>query len=131
MRNANEECIEGTKAQRVASSASKAAEGFRRIDAGRAMDCAMCVMPLTTTSSAIVTGPSPPMPIHPQEGSEPISAADDACASTDNRIATDVDIVSDLHLVIDLDAVADHRVADRATVNGGPCSDRNVIAKTN
>ena len=129
MRNANEVCIQGTKAQRVALPApGRLLKGSSRIDAGARYGFAMCVMPLTTTSSAIVTGPSNADYTREQRRR---SVPPTSLRITDNRIATDVYIVSDPHLVIDLDAVADHRVADRATVNGGPCSDRNVIAKTN
>src|SRR5262245_43113585 len=56
------------------------------------------------------------------------SAAGDAHTAGNGRMSTDAAVVSDLNLVVQFDALFDHRVVQRAAVDGGVGSHFDVVA---
>src|SRR5262249_42421091 len=57
-----------------------------------------------------------------------LGRAGDAALGHDDAMPSDHDVVGDLHQVVDLGAVADHRVSERAAVDGGVGADLDVVA---
>src|SRR3954464_14379511 len=57
-----------------------------------------------------------------------VGAAGDAGAAGDRGVRADAHVVPDLDLVVELDAVLDHRVVDRAAVDGRIGTDLDVVA---
>src|SRR6185312_6563901 len=74
----------------------------------------------------------PGMVAHPRLSGEDdeiadVGAAGDADQGDDEAVPPDMDVVSDLNQIIDLGAFADHRVAQRATVDGGVGPDLDPV----
>src|SRR6185503_6538318 len=57
-----------------------------------------------------------------------VGAAGDADAARDRAVRADAHVVPDLDLVVELDALLDHRVVERAAVDGGVGADLHVVA---
>src|ERR687895_1696924 len=57
-----------------------------------------------------------------------VGAAGDADAARDRAVRADAHVVADLDLVVELHALLDHRVVERAAVDGGVRADLDVIA---
>src|SRR5262245_51059131 len=57
-----------------------------------------------------------------------LRAAGNAGAAGDRGVRADVAVVTDLDLVVELDALLDHRVVERAAVDGGVGANLDVVA---
>ncbi len=54
-------------------------------------------------------------------------AAGNAALADHDAVPSDDDVVADLHEVVDLGALADHGVAQRTAIDGGPCPDLDHV----